>query len=170
MLPALLTVFKKRNYPPYEHTRDSNIWTSREDLLEYEKALEAEKALEQIVETPVDNAGRRATKTPGYGRNEFVTPASERTFITPLITPGSVADIGPQTPLTKKEEETDWQLCLGVNKPEPKAKEQTRHQKVVDCLKNSIFPKWQELLSIREAQECQSRSTALERFETGMIS
>lgn len=63
MLPALLTVFKKRNYPPYEHTRDGNIWTSRDDIPEYEKALEAENVLEQIMDTPVDARRQRKKKS-----------------------------------------------------------------------------------------------------------
>ena len=174
MLPALLTVFKKRNYPPYEHARCSNIWTSRDDILEYEKALEAEKALEQIMETPSDTGGRRATKTPSWGRgDEFATPAP-RAFTTPLTTPGSVTDTcRSKMPQTKKEEETDHTYLINVNEPE--AGEQTvtaisKDQKTVNCLKDCIFPKWRELLSIREAQAGQSRSAALERFETGMIS
>lgn len=174
MLPALLTVFKKRNYPSYEHKRDGNIWTSRDDILEYEKALEAEKALEQIMETPTDVGGRRATKTPGYGRDEFVTPAPRRAFTTPLITPGSVTDTC-RSKMLKKEEETDPTYLANVNEPEAEAEEQTvtaisKAQKMVNCLKDCIFPKWRELLLIREAQAGQSRSAALERFETGMIS
>ena len=169
MLPALLTVFKKRNYPPYEHKRDGNIWTSRDDILEYEKALEAEKALEQIMETPDDTGGRRATRTPGCGRDEFATPAPRRAFTTPLTTPGSVTDTC-RSKILKKEEGTDPTYLVN----EPEAEEQTvtaipKDQKMVNCLKDCIFPKWRELLSIREAQAGQSRSAALERFETGMI-
>jgi fanconi-associated nuclease 1 len=167
MLPALLTVFKKRNYPPYEHMRDGNIWTSREDILEYEKALEAEKALEQIMETSADTGGRRATKTPGCGRDAFVTPVPGRAFTISLTTPGSVADVcRSETPRTKKEEETDYTYH------EPEAEEHTvttisKNQKIVNCLMDYIFPKWRELLLIRETRG-QSRSAALERFETGM--
>ena len=171
MLPALLTVFKKRNYPPYEHTRDGNIWTSRDDILEYERALEAEKVLEQIMETPVDASGkRRATKTPGYGRDEFATPAPRRAFTNPLTTPGSITDTCRS--MMPKEEETDHTYL--VNLDEAETEEQTvtaisKNQKMVIYLKDCIFPKWRELLSIREAQAGQSRSAALERFETGMI-
>ena len=172
MLPALLTVFKKRNYPPYEHTRDGNIWTSRDDILEYEKALEAEKALEQIMETPVDTSGRRATKTPGCGRDEFVTPIPRRTFTIPLTTPDSVTDTRSSM-MPTKEEETDHTYL--VNPDEPDAEDETvtaisKNQKMIIYLRDCIFPKWRELLSIREAQAGQSRSAALERFETGMIS
>lgn len=167
MLPALLTVFKKRNYPPYEYKRDGNIWTSRDDILEYEMALEAEKALEQIMETPADTGGRRATKTPGCGRDEFVTPAPRRAFTTPLTTPGSVTDTC-RSKMPKKEEGVDHTYL-------DEAEEQTvtassKDQNMVNYLKDCIFPKWRELLSIREAQAGQSRSAALERFETGMIS
>ena len=172
MLPALLTVFKKRNYPPYEHTRDSNIWTSREDILEYEKALEAEKALEQIMETPAETGRRRATKTPGCGRDEFVTPVPRRAFTSTPITPDSVTLAFASSPQTKKEEETDHTV-LGVDEPEVEEQMATafpKNQKMVNCLKACIFPKWRELLSIREAQEVQSKSVALERFETGITS
>ena len=164
MLPALLTVFKKRNYPPYEHTRDGNIWTSREDILEYEKALEAEKALEQIMETPADTGGRRAIQTPGCGRDEFVTPAPRSAFTVSLTTPGSVTEVSrSETPRSKKEEETD----LTYYDPKDTVTALSKNQKILNCLKNCIFPKWQELLSIRRAQG-QSRSAALERFETGL--
>ena len=174
MVPLLLTLFKKRNYPPYEHTRHSNIWTSREDLLEYEQALEAEKALEQIMETPADTGRRRATKTPGssYGRDGFVTPAPRMTFTTPLMTPGSVADVDLSgTPRTKKEEEPD-QKYLGVNDLEAEELRVSavisKDQEVTNYLTDFIFPKWRESLSIREDQKGHSRSPALERFETGM--
>jgi fanconi-associated nuclease 1 len=173
MLPALLTVFKKWNYPPYKHTCDGNIWTSRDDILEYEKALEAEKVLEQIIETPVDTSGRRrATKTPGYGRDEFATLAPRRAFTNPLTTPGSVTDTCLSM-LLKKEEETDPTYLVTLDEPE--ADEETvtaisKDQKMVIYLKDCIFPRWRELLSIREAQAGQSRSAALEHFETGMIS
>ena len=172
MLPALLTVFKKRNYPPYKHARDSNIWASRDDILEYEMALEVEKALEEIMETTVDTSGR-ATKTPGCGRDEFVTPTPRRAFTTPLTTPGSVIDSCRHSKMPKKEEETDHTYL--VNEPEAEELEQTvtalsKDQKMVNCLKDCIFPKWRELLSIREAQKGQTRSAALERFETGMVS
>lgn len=172
MLPALLTVFKKRNYPPYEHTRDGNIWTSRGDILEYEKALEAEKALEQIMETPVDTIGSRSTKTPGCGRNEFVTPTPRRAFSIPLTTPGSVTDTC-RSKMPKMEGETDHTYLMNLDEPEAEEQAVTaisKHQKMLTCLKDCIFPKWRELLSIREAQAGQSRSAALERFETGMIS
>ena len=172
MLPALLTVFKKRNYPPYEHTRDGNIWTCREDILEYEQALEVEKALEQIMETQADTGGRRTTKTPGCGRDEFMTPGPRRAFTSPLITPGRVTDARPSETPRIKEEEND-QTYLGVN--EPGAEERpviaiSKNQKMVNYLKDYIFPKWRELLSIRVAQAGQNRSVALERFEIGMIS
>ena len=164
MLPALLTIFKKRNYPPYEHTRDHSIWTSREDILEYEKALEAEKALEQIMETPADTGGRRATKTPGCGRDEFMTPVPRRAFTVPLTTPGSVTE--SETPRPKREEDTNHAYHEPEADQDQAATAISKNQKIVNCLKDCIFPKWRELLSIREAQ-CQSRSAALERFETG---
>ena len=168
MLPALLTVFKKRNYPPYEHTRDGNIWTSREDILEYEKALEAEKALEQIMETSADTGGRRITKTPGCRRDAFVTPVPGRAFTNSLTTPGSVTDVcRSETPQTKKEEETDHTYYEPDEAEEHTVTTISRGQKVVNCLMDYIFPKWRELLSIRETRG-QSRSAALERFETGM--
>ena len=169
MLPALLTIFKKRNYPPYEHRRDGKIWTSRDDILEYEKALEEEKELEQIMETPVDASGRRATKTPGCGRDEFATPAPRRAFTNPLTTPGSITD-SCRSMMSKKEEESDHTYL--VNLDEAETEEQTvtisKNQKMIAHLRDYIFPKWRELLLIREAQAGQSRSAALERFETGM--
>jgi hypothetical protein len=41
---------------------DGTVRTSQDDILEYEKALETEKSLEQIIETPVHVSERRAAK------------------------------------------------------------------------------------------------------------
>ena len=41
-VPAILVRCKKRNYVQYEHQRTKSIFHSREELLEYEKALAAE--------------------------------------------------------------------------------------------------------------------------------
>ena len=142
--------------------------TSRDDILEHENVLDAEKAFEQIMKTSANAGGIRAIITPGR-RDEFMIPGPRRVFTTPLTTPGSVTDTC-RSKILKKEEEIDPTYLVN----EPEAEEQTvtaipKDQKMVNCLKDCIFPKWRELLSIREAQAGQSRSAALERFETGMI-
>ena len=48
LLPCLLNRSRRRQYPIYQYARTSTIWPAREDLLEYEKALAVEGALNAI--------------------------------------------------------------------------------------------------------------------------
>ena len=136
--------------------------TSRDDILEHENVLDAEKAFEQIMKTSANAGGIRAIITPGR-RDEFMIPGPRRVFTTPLTTPGSVTDTcHSKMPRTKPT----------ITKPTIRIWLQLfqKTRKMVNCLKDCIFPKWRELFSIRVAQAGQNRSVALERFEIGMIS
>jgi Fanconi-associated nuclease 1 len=71
LTPSLLARVKKRYYPSYEFTRTTDIWKSREDLLQYEKALELEAMLREYLDSSRRNAdlsGHRVTTSPVDGK------------------------------------------------------------------------------------------------------
>ncbi|KAI8384136.1 hypothetical protein BD560DRAFT_431379 [Blakeslea trispora] len=51
MATSILARTSKRNYPTYEASRTNSIWNSRDDLLQYEQALEVEREYHQHMET-----------------------------------------------------------------------------------------------------------------------
>jgi fanconi-associated nuclease 1 len=75
LTPSLLARVKKRYYPSYEFTRTTDIWKSRDDLLQYENALEWEARLQGYLDgssRAVDLSGQtssdRVTASPAYGK------------------------------------------------------------------------------------------------------
>ncbi|KAF8163679.1 VRR-NUC domain-containing protein [Crassisporium funariophilum] len=185
LLPALLTTFKKRNYTTYDHIRDKYIWISRQDLLEYEKALELEKVLDQIMEESDDKNSRRATQTPGRARDTSITsamtPGLGRSCTTPK-TPGPsrehrIALRTPSIDVIKTEilmevDETTPKLEFLDDKGEVEDDEKpivSKERVLLNHLQDWILPRWKEHIKCREAQAFTFRSPGLERFETGHV-
>ncbi|KAH0583471.1 hypothetical protein H2248_009100 [Termitomyces sp. 'cryptogamus'] len=170
LVPSLLISFKKRSYPEYAFTRDSMIWPSREELMDYFEALRLESAIQTELEPP--SPGRPSTKTPAptiVHQNKFVTPVPPsrgRTLTTPLWTPLSATRF-TESPVPGKDEE-DNQEDEAVPEPEEPLKIQTarRIKKVFD---EHVFPKWKELVAKRQGQGAKARSPGLERFEPGFV-
>lgn len=57
---SILAKISKRNYPEYTSSRSTSIWRSRQDLVQYEQALQAELAFHKNIEKLTD---LNATKT-----------------------------------------------------------------------------------------------------------
>lgn len=177
LLPSLLTTFKKRHYTAYNTIRSTDIWTSREELLQYELALEVEQLLLDILYPPPEKSGRRATKTPARTRDQFTTPITPRKkgaastpLPTPLKTPAS--DSKSNLPLATPNNPANDYLPLWADENleedlEPEVKKET---KIKEYLEQWLFPKWKQHLAVRTAEdlvELADRSPGLARFETG---
>ncbi|KAF9478486.1 hypothetical protein BDN70DRAFT_895676 [Pholiota conissans] len=164
LLPSLLTTFKKRHYAEYNTLRSTDIWTSREELLQYEKALEIEQLLLEILDPPPEKVVTRATKTPARVRDKFatpITPRKEGATSTSLKTP-------LKTPI-KNEDSLPW----GDEPLEDELAPEVRKEiKVKEHLEQWLLPQWQQHLAVRIAQdlgELADRSPGLARFETGHV-
>ncbi|KDR73715.1 hypothetical protein GALMADRAFT_251523 [Galerina marginata CBS 339.88] len=172
LLPALLTVFKKRDYTRYEYVRSDSIWSSREELLDYEAALELEKLLDELIEGSDDKQERTGTKTPA---RQFVTPmtsGTSRLYTTPLRTPASASNIrSSQTPGVKKEEELFVQDLGEEDEFEGSViVEIKKEEQIKKHLEEWILPRWQELVARQHARgEITIRPPGLERFDSGYI-
>ncbi|KIM48589.1 hypothetical protein M413DRAFT_20952 [Hebeloma cylindrosporum] len=171
LLPGLLTTFKKRVYTCYNTSRSKDVWESRLDLLEYEKALELEMLLGDLMD-PDPPAQKATTKTPAPRASHlFVTPA--RKFATPLKTPSTVHQ--PETPGSAIVKEEDLRELVR-NLRDDTAEideflviEEKKEEKMKANLEEWLFPKWQDLLATRSAQEPRAKAAALERFDTGHV-
>ncbi|KJA24271.1 hypothetical protein HYPSUDRAFT_200765 [Hypholoma sublateritium FD-334 SS-4] len=180
LLPSLLTKFKKWNYTPYNTTRSTEIWESRYEYLEYEKALEAEHCVLEIIDPPPEKPGRKATKAPSRSRNQFTTPMTPRLAgpsTTPLKTPvRTLRSVSLFSQLDSPTSINAEGLCDGSVAGEEPADddefvpEVKKEERVKECLEKYIFPIWQEHLVARAAKELQDytdRPSGLQRFETG---
>lgn len=175
LLPSLLTKFKKWSYTQYNTARSTDIWESRHDYLDYEKALEIEYNMLQILEPPPEKPGRKATKTPARVLKKFTTPMTPRLegspntrLKPPRKTPRSVSCFTPNANspsvngifLGDPDEDQDFV-------PEIK-----KEERVKEYLEKYIYPIWREHLvarSVKEFEEFPDRSPGLQRFETGKL-
>ncbi len=160
--PALLSKFKKRNYTPYKHNRTAETWVSREDLLEYERALELDDLLDAIMKEQAATASKRAAKTPSpQGRSLAtpVTPSSTRDFASPLKTPGGISFRQSAPPVLDVFEFAEQQECLKLRK----------ELVIKKHLEDWIYPTWQNYVTSETVQGVRPRPIGLERFDPGNL-
>lgn len=170
MTEALLAGFRKRSYPPYQTKRNPTIWTSRDDYLEYERALKTAAAFDEIVE-PDTKSGNKRTKTPASVAHQFVTPATPgadllRLSTTPLRTPSLR---GSRTPVSavKKEEDDAMEGLDELNDSDLPENEQ-RARAVKEAFEDVLYPKWKTFVATAQDRERKAeRKAGLERFEPG---
>ncbi|KAL1664575.1 hypothetical protein GGF50DRAFT_114989 [Schizophyllum commune] len=153
LLPALLSSFRIRSYPDIGPiTRDGNIWTSREDFLEYEDALLLQAEYEQLMGdaegSPLDTNNRFVSEGSNVLERATPAPRSSRSRATPAPKrkrDGSVADEPPEPSISLKR---------------------ARHiEEVFDQL---VYRKWKKLVK-RKRKSTEVRAPGLERFEAGYI-
>lgn len=164
LLPALLSTFKKRNFTPVTHKRTSKVWASRTELLQYERALELDKLLDEMEE---ESISKRATKTPAprMKRESFttpVTPGSSRAFSTPLKTPSN-NNLQSTQPKSDRNPETNIFENIDL---EEDVIQTTREQRIKKHFDDWVYPGWQELVAI-EDEGVRPRPIGLERFDAG---
>ncbi|KAF8237701.1 hypothetical protein L208DRAFT_1388872 [Tricholoma matsutake] len=173
LLPALLTCFRKRKYPDYKHTRTSNIWSSREELMHYVAALELEAVFDQATE-PQNTSRKPGTKTPGP--HTFVTPATPgpgRNITTPLRTPRSSLT-AQYTPASIKKETADKEAAESIKGDQESVMSETlakldKAKRIKEIFDTLIIPRWTGLVAAKQDGEARVRPTALERFEPGFV-
>jgi len=161
LLPALLSTFKKRNFTPVTHKRTSKVWASRKELLQYERALELDKLLDEMEE---ERVLKRATKTPAprIKRESFttpVTPGSSRDFSTPLNFPSN-------NNLQSAQPKSDWNGEANIFENIEDVVETTREQRIKNHFDDWVYPEWQELVAV-EDEGVRPRPIGLERFDAG---
>ena len=168
LLPALLTCFKKRTYPDYKHARTSNIWSCREELIQYVAALELEAILDQALESPIGSR-KLATKIPGS--TTFIPPATPgpgRNITTPLRTPNGSEVRYAETPMKEAAPEMAESTQCDQESVLPEAlvklEKATKMKGIFETL---IIPRWQALVAAKQEGNARVRPSALERFEPG---
>ena len=165
LLPALLTSFRKRTYPQYRHKRDKSIWPTREDLLNYEEALELEAKLEEVASKTSEREREPKTPTPATPIGKILcTPR------TPFITPKGI----PLLSSGGKEEPEEWNddapvLPEVVDVEEEEESSVRKAKKVKAFMDEKIYPKWKEFIEAKGREGCSARKPGLERFEPGML-
>ncbi|RXW24676.1 hypothetical protein EST38_g1186 [Candolleomyces aberdarensis] len=176
MIPALLTHFKKRAYPDYRCQRDPDIWPSRHHLLDYEKALELEALVDEILEAELPLKGRESTVDP---KNRPVAPALSTAPRTPLTTPsrtpsGNIKAEIPDPPkfheITKEENDEDFIPDEDedvVIDPVEETIQKQRARKIVQFLDEWILNRWEFHLDLKP--ENSDRPPSLQRFEPGFV-
>ena len=157
LLPALLSTFKKRNFTPVTHKRTSQVWGSRKDLLEYERALELDKFLDVVGE---EGLSKRETKTATVRR--FYTAPPSGSICTPPKTPGSSTN--RQSAQPRLEWDSDRFILENIRLDE--AIQTTREQVIKMHFDDWVYPGWQELVAI-EHDGVRPRPIGLERYDAG---
>ncbi|KAF8912179.1 VRR-NUC domain-containing protein [Gymnopilus junonius] len=172
LLPELLHRFKKRSYTRVEHMRSSCIWSSREDLLAYEKALHLESLLDDVIEGTKDSdkaLQARAQSRPRM-KEQFVTPGPSGHLTTPLRSPGSISNLHfSSTPAVKAKEEQGQQNfhSTGDNIEEPIV--EIRKELVVKShVDNWLYSMCKECVA-RFTQVAKMVAPGLERFADGYV-
>ena len=158
--PALLSTFKKRNYTPYKHNRTAEAWASREDLLEYERALELDDLLDAIMKEQAPTALKRASKTPfpkGRSLATPVTPSSTCDFASPMKTPVCISFRQSAPPVLDVSEFAEQQEYVKLRK----------ELVIKKHLEDWIYPTWQNYVASETEQGVRPRPIGLERFDPG---
>ncbi|KAI3621492.1 coiled-coil domain-containing protein mtmr15 [Moniliophthora roreri] len=180
-LPSLLTIFKKRSYPPYTHNR-SVIWKTREEYLEYEEALACQARMSDAEIMPA--SGRttsiaRATAEPIAG-SRSATPAAPSRGVTAAVTTPRAG----KTPSSAssaahiKAEVIDVNLPIEVveyEKGDLEVKESDnmamKRSKAVLTIfeRERVQGRWEACLAAERAKSEEERRPELERFSSGYI-
>lgn len=169
-LPALLTAFKKRTYTRYAFKRTTGVWASRDDFLDYYKALQIHARIESLIDQQVPLPSSPSTdKPPPATAKALATPAK-----TPAKTPikGSAKSPVASSSRKKLDDEVDSDYEEEISEDSPR---QARGKQVKELFVQEIYPKWRVLLTLRNAKglvepkdDDEPPRIGLERFESGM--
>ena len=156
LTPALLTRFRKRSYPFYSYTRTPNIWSTREDLLAYESALQLEASVLGLIDRSVDGIRKEGSSGPLVERDLAHDPIDKVHLSTPVT---------EQNKENLREEEATSE---NDGEQEPKAEtDKIKHARIVsDIFVTRIYPRWRELVRERKAVDGPCFS-GLDRFDCG---
>ncbi|KAF7362260.1 Fanconi-associated nuclease [Mycena venus] len=159
---ALLAGFKKLTFAEYDHVRDPDIWRTREQYLDYERGLQIEAAIDELLKS--EPKFGRATKAPATDIfRRFITPGTPGfDFIRALTTPACTPGVQPDGSVAPDGDEV---LEFDVAEDTP-AQQNARIVKTI--LEEHVWPKWKELVSA-ETEATRERKPGLERFEAGFL-
>ncbi|KAF8647479.1 hypothetical protein AX16_006684 [Volvariella volvacea WC 439] len=189
LTPSLLTSFKKRRYPDYEFKRVGTIWETRQDVLEYEAALQLDAYLDdkQMMTTGNGNGSSastykgRGTKTPATRNNLMtsITPgsSSKPDGVSALTTPIKISRRVGARERGKEGEDSAWNGFNGeVDNPEgeievvevePLSVQKAREVK--ELFETQIYPTWLNIVGTQREEGMRYRPPGLERFDRGHI-
>ncbi|KAK7031303.1 hypothetical protein VNI00_013558 [Paramarasmius palmivorus] len=164
-LPSLLTIFKKRAYPPYTHNR-SIIWSTREEYLAYEEALLRQKQMSDAEVIPDRASVARSTAEP--------TPGSRSA--TPVTAARAVA---ATTPRKVKDEVMDVDMVETVQAVPTLDAPSATHSETLAAKRSKAILRvfeseqieelWDACLKAEKAKPEEERCPELERFSPGYI-
>ena len=156
LTPALLTRFRKRSYPFYSYTRTPYIWSTREDLLAYESALQLEASVLGLIDRNVDGIPKEGSSGPLVERDLAHDPRSKVHLSTP---------VAEQNKENLREEEVTSE---NDGEQDPKAEtDKIKHARIVsEIFERRIYPRWRELVHERKAVNAPCFS-GLDRFDCG---
>ncbi|KAF9495876.1 hypothetical protein BDN71DRAFT_1447067 [Pleurotus eryngii] len=172
-LPALLTAFKKRTYTRYAFKRTTGVWASRDDFLDYYKALQIHECIESLIDQQVPLSSSPSTDKPPPA-----TPNPAKALATPAKTSakspikGSAKSLVASSSRKKLDDEVDGDY---EEIPEDSPR-QARGKQVKELFVQEIYPKWRVLLTLRNAKalvepkdDVEPSRIGLERFESGYV-
>lgn len=173
LLPELLNRFKKRSYSKIDYTRSNDIWSSREEVIAYEKALHLESLLDEVIEGPKDKDKAPQTRARSRTRvkeqpEKSMTPGPNKHPVTPLRTPGNISNLRTSTPsAVKAENEQEQNDChLGEDCLDEPAVEIRKETLVKMHIDGWLYNMCKESVS-RYTALCREVSPGLERFASG---
>ena len=133
-------------------------------MLEYERALELDKLLDDIMEEEPESVSKRATETPANRRDSFATPVTPgfgRSHMTPLRMPGSVASHQLATPGSELdggvEESIQAEAVIRLDKKD----------KIKQHFSDWMYQTWQNYVVEETQRGVRPRPIGLERFDPG---
>ncbi|PPQ99096.1 hypothetical protein CVT24_009363 [Panaeolus cyanescens] len=163
-LPELLSTFKKRHYTAVEHNRTTDIWRKRHDFLDYEKALEINKRLDEELDAIAQMKALASRKTPGPAQNPSEDVSASVNQTTPLRKPTSSISLKEDRETPMMEADND------VGRAASEVPVKTKKEDILkDHLESWLLPKWQELVRAKDEEISANRPPGLERFESGYV-
>lgn len=175
LTPSLLCRIKRRFYPSYEFTRTPDVWKTRGDFIEFEKALELEDALDQCLDPSGGISGIKKSKahrpTPGPTLNDIGKSTALIRAGTPEPAQGARPDsVEPCTGIVKPALRNDVNNA-DLNAEAEVEPQRLRDAKTVKAMFEFIYPFWKEQVSkaVDEVEEEMRRRRGLRRFECGAL-
>ncbi|KDQ61078.1 hypothetical protein JAAARDRAFT_571662 [Jaapia argillacea MUCL 33604] len=158
LLPSLLSFAKKRSYCERTYTRTPDIWNSRMEVLDYQRALKLEAEVDLLFGTAVvgDGVGGRGR---GSGSG---TPG--------LSAVASRMSVGSQIPSTQAMPIPTQGMMMtqvGVGGEEQEEKQRVKNARAVKLLFEKVYDWWKRLVQTKG--EVDARPRGLERFDCGHV-
>lgn len=157
MTPAILARCRKRNYANYDYKRTANIWSSRNALLEYERALIKELEIEEAFAGKSASTAHRGRST--ASRTPTIHSDGVSSSAPPIRASDATSSRAAESPSRTRQNEK------GV--PEIENSRQVDAQIVVELFE-SVYDEWKALCLVKSDPET-GQANGLERFDCGVF-